>query len=198
MWTFHLSLTGYVLVLETECWWPRKPIHPLETTLREIEQAIKAELYYAAIMMTLALPGICAALENEELYSGRDEYKKWYREHLATTFPYMSDEVAYSLRCGVVHLGNLRIKAKGASETRAIFTLPNAQRATIHNSSMRGTTEGDMVQFDAATFCYDTISVVRTWCEQKVDDPVIQANLPSLLQVRPNGFGPILGLPVIT
>jgi len=166
-------------------------------TLREIEKALEAELFYAAIMMSLALPGICAALESRRLYSGRDEYKKWYREHLTKTFPFMTDEVAYSLRCGVVHLGNLHLKAKGASETRAIFTLPTVGRNVIHNSSMRGTAEGDMVQFDAAMFCRDIIAVVRTWCEQKADDPVIRANLPSLLQVRPNGFGPILGLPVI-
>jgi len=166
-------------------------------TLREIEKALEAELFYAAIMMSLALPGICAALESRRLYSGRDEYKKWYREHLTKTFPFMTDEVAYSLRCGVVHLGNLHLKAKGASETRAIFTLPTVSRNVIHNSSMRGTAEGDMVQFDAAMFCRDIIAVVRTWCEQKADDPVIRVNLPSLLQVRPNGFGPILGLPVI-
>jgi hypothetical protein len=94
-------------------------------------------------------------------------------------------------------LGNLYIKAKGEPEARAIFTLPNSQRALIHNSKMQNTTVGDVVQFDAVRFCHDIIAVVRTWCEKKADDPVVQANLPSLLQVRPIGFGPILGLPVI-
>jgi hypothetical protein len=191
----HLSLTDFVLVLEAGCWRPRKPGHPLETALQEIERALDAKLFYAAIMMTLALPGLCAALERENFYSGRDEYKQWYRDNLAHKFTYMSDEVAYSLRCGVVHLGNLHVKTKDATADRVMFTLPGSM--LMHNSFMQGRPEGNVLQFDAIQFCADIIEVVRIWYKRKSDDPIIAANLPFLLQLRPNGFGGILGYPVI-
>jgi hypothetical protein len=154
MWTSRLLLTGYRLVVEAGCWRARMPEHPMETTLQQIEKAIQAELYYVAIVMALTLPDICAALETENAYSGRDEYKKWYRENLAGKFPAMSDADCYSLRCGVVHKGNLGLK--GSEFSRVVFSLPNSRRITMHNNIMN-----DSLQFDAVQFCHDIVASVR-------------------------------------
>lgn len=173
----------------------QKSNHPLETTLREIESAIDAGLYYAALIVALTVPDICAALEDERAYSGREEYKNWYRENLAGRFPYMSDDAAYSLRCGVVHKGNLRLKMKGGESPRVIFTLPGG--VTVHNMVIEKSQIGKVLQFDLVQFCEDVIEAARAWYVRKVDDPIVQANLPDLLQLRPRGFGPVVGLPVI-
>jgi hypothetical protein len=195
MWTLHFSLTGYVLVLVRGYWRPMEVLHPLETTLQEIEKAIDAGLCYAALVVALTLPDICATLESENAYSGNREYKKWYRENLAHKFHHMTDEVAYSLRCGMVHQGNLQIKTKGAEPPRVIFTLPHVN-AVVHNMKMNWH-GGSYLQFDAVSFCHDMIAAVRDWYNRKKDDAIVQANLPNLLRVHPNGSGPVGGLAVL-
>lgn len=170
----------------------RKPAHPLEATLQQIELALQAKLYYLAVVMALTLPDICAALEDERAYSGREEYKKWYRENLADKFPFMSDADAYSLRCGVVHKGNLGVRSKGSSFARVVFTLP--QKGFMHNN-----VANDVLQFDVLRFCNDVIAAVRVWFEKTEDNRTVKANLPNLIQFRPDGFPPLfVGLPVIT
>ena len=167
------------------------PEHPMEATLQQIEKAIQAELYYVAIVMALTLPDICAALETENAYSGRDEYKKWYRENLAGKFPAMSDADCYSLRCGVVHKGNLGLK--GSEFSRVVFSLPNSRRITMHNNIMN-----DSLQFDAVQFCHEIIASVRAWYNTHAGNENVQRNLPNIIQLRPEGLAPyIVGLPII-
>ena len=199
MWTLETSLIGYSLVLTAGYWRLRLRQHPLEMTLQEIEKAIEAGLYYAALVVALTLPDICAALEDERAYSGRDEYKKWYRENLGDKFTFMSDDAAYSLRCGVVHKGSRELKLKGGKSPTVVFTLPNAAEWKMHNCAMGGDPKSpDLLQFDAVDFCHDLIGAVRTWYARKEKDPVVLGNLPNLLQLRPNGIDNFLvGLPVI-
>ena len=193
-WTFSTSLSGYGLTLGAgHCWLMVRSAGPLEMALTEIEKAIAAGLIYIAVVMTLTLPDICAALEDENAYSGRDEYKKWYSDNLAYLFPSMSAADCYSLRCGVVHKGNLGLKSKGSQFSRVIFTVPNAQRNVWHNCVMN-----DALQFDAVMFCNDVISAVRSWYNVAKSNPTVVANLPNIIQLRPNGIAPyMVGIPLI-
>lgn len=183
MWTLATSFADYELMLEAGCWRARKPLHPMEVTLQQIERALEVGLFYAAVVMALTLPDICAALEDEQAYSGRDEYKKWYRENLAERFPSMTDADAYSLRCGVVHKGNLGLKSKGSAFKRVVFTLPAAHGGSAHNCVM-----DDVLQFDAVLFCYEIMDAVRRWCERTKTDPIVRTNLPNLVRYRPDGL----------
>jgi hypothetical protein len=166
---------------------------PLETALQEIEKALAANLFYLALVMALTLPDICAALEDENAYSGRDEYKKWYRENLADRFPFMSDADCYSLRCGVVHKGSLGLKSKGSTFSRVLFALPTPRRNIFHNNVLN-----DALQFDPVIFCADMIAAVRKWYSEHCEDENVKKNLPNVLQVRPNGLAPyMVGTPII-
>lgn len=197
MLTLQTSLTGYVLVVEAGCWRMKKLPHPIETSLQQIEGAIEAKLYYLAVVSALTLPDVCAALEDENGYSGREEYKKWYRENLADLFPFMSDADAYSLRCGVVHKGNLGLKTKQARFSRVLFTLPSGhehgQDHMWHNC-----VADDCLQFDAILFCREVVEAVRRWCEKTRENEIVAGNLPNLIQFRPYGLAPyFVGMPVI-
>jgi hypothetical protein len=193
MWTLKTSLNDFVLVLVMGCWKMQKPPHPIEATLQQIEGAIQAKLYYLAVVVTLTLPDICAALEDVRAYSGRDEYKKWYRENLAGKFPSLSDSDAYSLRCGMVHKGNLGLKSKKPLYSRVVFTLPHLSGNAWHNC-----VSDDCLQFDAVMFCNDVIQAVRLWCEKTAGNKIVSDNLPSLIQFRSSGLPPhFVGMPVI-
>lgn len=174
MWTLNLCFIGYDLERRNGCLKLRRP---LQTHLEEVERALEAKLYLAAVSLALMLPDICATLESAKAYSGNREYKKWYRENLASKFPKMSDEAAFSLRCGVVHQGNLVLKvAKQQMAARVVFTLPH-RSVSLHNCVF-----GDMLQFDVQEFCHDIISAVNDWYDRKQADPVVQGNLPNLVR----------------
>jgi hypothetical protein len=103
----------------------------------------------------------------------------------------MSDADCFSLRCGVVHKGNLGLK--GSEFSRVIFSLPNSQRIIMHNNIMN-----DTLQFDAVQFCHEIIAAVRAWYKTHAGDENVQKNLPNVIQLRPQGLAPyIVGLPII-
>jgi hypothetical protein len=81
---------------------------PFDQILLDIERALIAKFYYLAIMMTLALPDICACLEspNGNTRGRGDAYKQWFRKHLSQKFRNLTDVDAYQLRCGVIHQGH--------------------------------------------------------------------------------------------
>ena len=84
-WTYGIRWTGCQLVL-TGGYWKilRGPAaNPIESLLQEIEKAIKAELYYLALLLTLTLPDICTALEQPNgRTDGKRLYKKWYKANI--------------------------------------------------------------------------------------------------------------------
>lgn len=187
------SLTGCLLVMgESWCYVVARPSPELEMILREIEGALDAELYYLALMLGLAIPDICGALENESGWSTRDRYKAWYDAHLASLFPFMTADDCYSLRCGVVHQGRMGLKNK-QTYSRVIFTLPVPGGNVVHGGSIN-----DVLQFDAVWFCRDIIKAARQWFWNAQTRPVVRRNLPNMVRLRPRGFSPyVVGPPVI-
>ena len=135
----------------------KKAPEGLEAVLQEIEKALQSGFYYTAIVMTLTLPDICAALESPDGRTERKLYKKWYNDNLSLKFPNLTASDCYSLRCGVVHQG--RMGLAGSQFGRVIFTLPS-RRGTAHNCVIN-----DALQFDAISFCNDVLEVVRKWLE---------------------------------
>jgi hypothetical protein len=94
-----------------------------------------------------------------------------------------------ALRCGVVHQGKFGFV--GAQFDRAIFALPG--RITLKDCIIN-----EAWVFSAVDFCQQAISAVRTWALAKRQDAVVLANLPRLVQVRPQGLAPyIVGQAVI-
>jgi hypothetical protein len=160
----------------------------MDSILAEIERSLGAGLFYSAILLSLTLPDICAALESPDGKSDGDRYMRWYDAHLARTYPQLTSIDCWSLRCGVAHQGRFGPATKQYS--RVIFGLPNNQGITIHR-----TTVHDALYLDAVHFCRDFLAAVRTWlANAKVPD----ANMERLVRWRPTGLAPYsFGIPVI-
>ena len=79
---------------------------------------------------------------------------------------------------------------------RVIFNLPS--KNVYHRGRLKS--QGDAVlMLDSETFCLDVLDAVRKWHGAKKDEATVSANLPKLLQYRPQGLSPyIVGVPVIT
>lgn len=193
-WTCSTSLIGFVLMPGMSyCWVLSRPPNPLEGALSEVEEALKAKLYHLALVAVLTFPGICAALEDPRGYSGRDEYKKWYRENLFSIFPAMSEHECYSLRCGFVHKAEMDIKTKDSRFNRVIFTIRGTSNISGHNNILN-----DSLQFDIVNFCEDIIKAVRKWYVINRENPNVIRNSPNVVQYYPDGLRPYTsGVPII-
>jgi hypothetical protein len=168
----------------------------MEMILQEIERALQARLYYLAVVMAVTMPDICAALEAANGRTSGDKYKAWYNAHLAPLYPRLTDDDCYSLRCGVVHQG--RFGHPGMQYDRIIFTLPDPRGNIFSGNVFGGGGNPPTLNLDAEAFCRDVIAAVRAWFAAKQADANVVANLPNLVQFRPNGMAPFIGgVPVI-
>ena len=88
----------------------------IERIINDINKALDAEAYMAALSLVLTLPDICAKAEYGDKIGKKNRYIKWYDEYIGqymkaptepgeTIMPYLSGEVVYQLRCSVLHQG---------------------------------------------------------------------------------------------
>lgn len=105
--------------------------------VEDINRALDAEAYMAALSLVLTLPDICAKAEYGDSLKNKERYVKWFDENIGqyekppvksgeTEMPYLSGEVIYQLRCSVLHQGTPNIdNSKIKDETCKInhFTL---------------------------------------------------------------------------
>jgi len=145
--------------------------YPLEQMLHEIEHALAGRFYYLAIVVTVTLPDVCAALESEDGKACPNRFRAWYDEHLAAALRPLTAEDCYSFRCGVLPPDVLR------------------------GGPIR---MDDVHAYNVVEFCDVFIGAVRRWFEENREHANLRANLPRLVQFRPDGMTPyIRGLPVI-
>lgn len=90
--------------------------------ISDIDKALDAGAYMAALSLMLTLPDICASVEYGMNRGNKERYVKWYEENVGkyqnsnlydpeieTKMPYISGEVFYQLRCSFLHQGNPNI-----------------------------------------------------------------------------------------
>jgi hypothetical protein len=163
----------------------------MEVITRDIERALDAGLYYLALLCTLSLPDICAALESHDGRATKRSYTGWCTKWF-TEYPEITSDDLYYLRCGVVHQG--RLGHPDSQYSRILFTLPNASQNVCHRNIMR-----DALNLDVTLFCHDMVGAVSRWYAAKQNDSNVKSNLPRLVQYREQGLGPYLvGIPLIT
>ncbi|MGP1505538.1 MAG: hypothetical protein ACTTIR_07960 [Eggerthia catenaformis] len=92
----------------------------LNRIIDDINKALDAEAYMAALALVLTLPDICGRAEFPDEKSVGKRYIKWYDEYVGKyekapviegedPMPYLSGEVVYQLRCAFLHQGNPNI-----------------------------------------------------------------------------------------
>ncbi len=175
----------------------------METLTKEIKEALRNRLLYAALVLALTLPDVCSALESEDGQTNLERYTAWcdiwltqkYRKHLTAND-------LYRLRCGMTH--QARLDHPGLPYARVFFTLrPNG--SLFHRNTLKSTyglkpgeTAKSALNLDLHLFCKDVVESAEAWFEQKKSDPFVQTNLANLVQFHPNGVLPYLkGVPAV-
>lgn len=163
----------------------------MDAIFEEIRRALDARLYYLALVGTLALPDICAALESTDGQTTGPKYKAWCDQWLSARYPDITADDLWFMRCGVVHQG--RAGHPKSQFARVVFTVPSADHSVWHNNVVN-----DALNLDIEIFCYDVIEAACQWYDTKQNDPHVLANLPRLMRYYPNGLAPYLqGMPVV-
>lgn len=102
----------------------------IERIITDINKALDAEAYMAALSLVLTLPDICAKAEyGNTTKDNKRHYIQWYDEYIGQyeksptgpgdiEMPYLSGEVIYQLRCSVLHQGNPNIDQNQIDEER--------------------------------------------------------------------------------
>jgi len=171
---------------------PTNSTSPLRSITDEIDHALKARLYFLAILVTLSLPDVCAALESDDGKTSHAKYKAWCDRWIVPAYPMLTSLDIYSLRCGVVHQG--RFGHDKMQYSRVLFTIPDGRGNVFHRNVVN-----DALNLDCVSFCYDMIDAVNRWYDDKQSESNVIANLPRLVRLHPNGVAPdMVGMPVIT
>lgn len=164
----------------------------MDVLTKEIEKALTSGFYYLAIVSSLTLPDICAALESPDGESNKKRYVDWCDLWLLPKYPNLTSSELYNLRCGVIHQGKAIHPSMGYS--RILFTLPVKQNIVSHNNIIN-----DALNLDAVTFCRDVLECVGNWYTREKNNPQVMANLSNMVKYYPNGIAPyIVGVPIIS
>lgn len=163
----------------------------METITDEIEGALSSGLYYLAVVVTLGLPDVCAALESADGTTSGGKYQAWCDAWFIPSYPELTSRDLYGIRCGVVHQG--RLGHPTMQYARVLFTVPNENANVFHQNVMN-----DALNLDAVTFCRDMIRAVKRWYAAKQGEPSIVANIPRLVRFHARGLPPyMIGMPLI-
>lgn len=102
----------------------KRSLFMIDRLIDDINKALDAEAYMAALSLALILPDICAKAEhnnNTKERGNKTSYIEWFDEHIGRyekspqkdenelSMPYLSGEVIYQLRCSVLHQGTPNI-----------------------------------------------------------------------------------------
>jgi hypothetical protein len=153
----------------------------MKTLTDEIMNCLRARLWYAALVLTLMLPDVCAALESANGQSTSDRYKAWCDIWLKGKYVDVSADDLYYLRCGVAH--QARFSHHKLQYDRIFFTLRSATGFFAHMNIHK-----QALNLDLVMFCNDVIDSVEAWYAQHRDDRHVQGNLSHLVQYYPNGL----------
>lgn len=158
----------------------------------EIERALDADLHYVALIGALTLPAIAAALEATSGMPNSDSYRSWCERWFLEEYPEIASHDLYMLRCGVdAHLPTGFIGQRPYE--RLLFTLPTVSGISVHCSIL-----GGALVLDLKTFCRDLIQAFDAWYGEMGTDPVVQKNMPRIMQYRNKGMAPyITGVPLL-
>lgn len=169
---------------------------PLESILYDLQQSIKAGLYYPALLVALTIPEICITLGlDKNVFVKEKHYSAFIDKYTTPPTLGLSGVDCYRLRCGIVHRANLAGHPHFGA-THVIFTVPN----TGHSLHAFSINHGEKIasMFDLKTFCDAMDNAVRKWFKDNEKNATVISNLKDLISYRPFGAPPFFsGAPVV-
>jgi hypothetical protein len=165
----------------------------IKALIKEINKCLDAKLWYAALVLILILPDICAALES---LKGKSEqrYTAWHEKWLMNKYPSVSAQDLWNLRCGMAHQG----KPGHRKLTYRVFFTVNSKdgfrirELDVVEGSNSTTPLKKAKILDLQVFAKDMIAAVEEWYAQKGQTEEVKKNISALIQYYPDGLPPYI------
>jgi len=87
----------------------------LDIIISDVNRALDAEAYLSALALMMTIPDICSKIEyGDSIQRTGDRYIAWFDEYIGkyqrlpeekVDTPFLSGEIAYQLRCAILHEG---------------------------------------------------------------------------------------------
>ena len=121
----------------------------IERLVKEIGISLKNKCYMSALTMSAIIPDICGKAEYPEELSVGKRYKQWYQKYVLDEGNFglhLSSDMAYSIRCSLLHEGNPSIdKEKCNIKCFAFIISDSTARKTMESSIIRELSDGNKV-----------------------------------------------------
>ena len=86
----------------------------MEKILQSIENSLKNQNWYSALVLSLIIPDICGKFEDNDKSSSQ-RYPEWFEKYLGKKYDgYLSGSDCYALRCSFLHEGLNKITQQRA------------------------------------------------------------------------------------
>lgn len=146
---------------------------------------------YAALMIALSVPDICANLSLDEgagKTGQKARYQRWFDENLADKLLLDRDD-CYSIRCGVFHQGTSANKDKKFGVVVFSVGPPFTQSEmgeVIDNTT--GTNYGRVLTVEVSFLTETVIAAAQEWLERQAENKTVQKNLKDLIAPHSDGY----------
>ena len=155
----------------------------------DIERLLRETSVRGALRLSVALPDICAALENPAMTAGAQAYGSWFAQWVVLD-PNMARKPIDGARLHRVHARFLR-RAAAPSSPRALATPLLWLRMRRSARTSRGLTRARLVPPSGRLLAFQTrlcerlLRAARRWyVERGATDPIVQRNLGTLALTR--------------
>lgn len=167
----------------------------MENFFSQIEKCLDAELYHPALVCTLILPDICAALSAPAGKTTRELYKKWYTKYVGYFSDIFDPDNCWNFRCSIIHEGTT--SWKDSKYVKVLFIPPDLWKGKMHFCvSSSGGSKALII--DVNMFCHEMINGGKKWFTEMQKDENFKKNYPKFIKFHPDGFAPFIGgIPVI-
>lgn len=171
----------------------------MRTLISQTRKAAESELYYLALMSTLAIPDIAGALSDESGRASGNRYAAWYekwvrprlQENRGRENP-LSGQACYGFRCALLHQG--RSQRQDDQYNNILFIEPGHQNYGIHYCVVGG----GALLIQLTEFVEEVLRGCELWLEVSEGTEPFDKNYLSFARRHPQGIAPyVVGVPVV-
>ena len=167
---------------------------PLGDLFSEVEIALHYNLFFAAMIVALAVPDICSVSEYGDGKSESQRYRNWCSKFLSPRHSTLSPETVYQLRCGILHQG--RGSHRNMTVSELVISPSPDEGGVCDGNTMFGGQGGIVMDLDARTFCRAIVAGAVRWRQDVATNPNVDRNLKQVLRYK-SGWRMMGGIPCL-
>jgi hypothetical protein len=156
--------------------------------IESVRAAVREKNWYAALSVALALPDICAKVEDTMPAGSQKRYINWFDKYLAPNYQrmvagqvhtFLTGDDCYALRCAYSHEGEFDISGQRARKALASYVfVATPPGVTVH---MKQT--NSILQLQTNLFCEEICLAVETWMAAVAGVPGAHSRIAALPKI---------------